>query len=657
VKKHAAMSDLTNSIGGDQASWVDEAMKQLVQIESTFAETFADADVDQVDEQEMNGKGHIIARSGDVLITIPFFVRDGKMEPLDIFIYEGTTFPLSNDRIQELFFNEAEIGAMSTEADGLSVNRVEGSVTKPYGLSVNRVEGSVTQPYKTASLLEIALPKASMSTVRAAVESIEKEAIEKMAAGRGLDVFDKLAKFAEMPSPSRTTLYWHVKMAAPGQYSVWRHVEPMEKGAESFMVTGADGPEFFKKLGHDGILDKVDANGGEYSFLHKEDGKPFMEHQANSSIKEGALNGPMEVFDSMGERQIGISAKEVNYDGTPTGNVVFVGSNLSSRGEKVAGLHVENGGKEYANAVDNWDPHQTTRQAYSNPSSAAWLWKEAGEYFITPTFKVTQILRSGDKPTKLAAQDELGHVTNFVISDKVQRIAPISSDTPGQKVAELHHVPQSYSLVRVPAEKPVMDRDGVEQWNIFKAASDAGSGSIRLSHNGQRYFTGETQGIPESLDTALRGQTFTEKQAQSLMMSLGCTQDFSEEITKEAAEHRTVTIHGLRTSVEAADEPKPALNGAIYDKVASLRPALWKVAAEIEDEWMSDNMIGMNFLEERTTDSFLEALPTLEEVLTVLADLLVASRTDQIDIAPEVVRQAMTSLDEIVNALRALDVE
>jgi len=158
----------------------------------------------------------------------------------------------------------------------------------------------------------------------------------------------------------------------------------------------------------------------------------------------------------------------------------------------------------------------------------------------------------------------------------------------------------------------------------------------------------------------LNARSFTPEEFRLALACCGINEKTAQDIMSVLHEEGTAVVRGIH--VPEPDGPQKVAHDrgkldALLETVEGIRPELWKLAAELDEDGLSDQLVGLNFIEERTIDDFMEALPILEQSVQVLAEMLVQARTEKIDIPPEAIRQAMVSMDEVLHGLQALDAE
>ena len=254
----------------------------------------------------------------------------------------------------------------------------------------------------------------------------------------------------------------------------------------------------------------------------------------------------------------------------------------------------------------------------------------------------------------------MGHPIDWVFDDQVDAICPAEklASTGGTPV---YYAPLRYSLLEVGPYQEVVTPDQWMDITLEKNAEYAQGQVLDVLYDGKYHFHVAANRPAESVKIAGRKQFLSRGEMEVKLACLGVDEVRSKGILQAVESDGRTTVYGLGL-------PKyPESTKLAYDRAAvgraiasveAIRPQLWKWAAETGgEEWMTDRMVGMQFMAERTIEEFVEDLPQIEEVVMMLAEMLDQARTEKIDIVPEILSQAMISLDEVAQNLRALSAE
>jgi hypothetical protein len=112
------------------------------------------------------------------------------------------------------------------------------------------------------------------------------------------------------------------------------------------------------------------------------------------------------------------------------------------------------------------------------------------------------------------------------------------------------------------------------------------------------------------------------------------------------------TVHGI-TDIKLASDPRPQAK-KISSAVRSLRACLVKEAAVMNSAQTVDAVLGIGFLNSENVLHFMARLPYLEQAMSMVGELLFASRLGLSSIPEGASARAFRALDEVVTGLRAL---
>ena len=92
--------------------WSEEIQEQVIrQLPSTSKKRIF-VDISERDENRGFAKGEVVV---DGKLTIPFFVREFKLTPLDIVVHKGKSYAATRKKIMEILFQLARNGKVLKE--------------------------------------------------------------------------------------------------------------------------------------------------------------------------------------------------------------------------------------------------------------------------------------------------------------------------------------------------------------------------------------------------------------------------------------------------------------------------------------------------------------------------------------------------------------
>lgn len=668
--KYAAMSiERAVHVGPSKEEWMRSALELFLRTNPDFDGYESNVEMIESDEANQEGHGQILARRDNVIIRVPFFVSEGKLQPLDVFYMEDQLYPMSKERVDDVFFNVGEeFGTVAPDNVGASLDKGKGG---PAGYS--RVPGGGDiRPYdkQAADLLEKIIEESDPENLKLSVERASDDQIKKLVQSGREDVFHKMAsvteeKEKEMP-PTKSI---RIKMAAPGYYHVEEFAEskagdPFPNVVKRSNIVGQDGPEYIEKVSQENVLDRVDLDGWAILPIEPDNsisvGNP-VELKGLSKIASGDAS----LWRSDGKVRNGVICVMHEYNGDPTEEKLFIGMDEHAIAPEFFGES-----KQASDILDSIDIQNPTRQSVRFAKLASWVWKEEdGSFHATRPFPISQQLKDTDGSFKIAASDSMGRRINFHKAS-VSRIAPQGQEKtaavfvrPETKGDMAYYVPDEYRLIALGDRISTMSELDVIDGMQSKQAQDAGE-RTEIVRAGSRYRVMGTEANKVSAST----KDLTRDEMLILLATHGTTKEAQDQILDALQKNgQSVDIYGIDWDVEPdkTETLKVARDrykiGQVMDVIQGQRDMYWKIASEYSDmdlgTYMTDTALSLDLAEENQIDDFIDRVPLIEESIKTCAELLVQARMGNIEMVPEDVRDAMMSMEKVVQALRGLDAE
>jgi len=142
-----------------------------------------------------------------------------------------------------------------------------------------------------------------------------------------------------------------------------------------------------------------------------------------------------------------------------------------------------------------------------------------------------------------------------------------------------------------------------------------------------------------------------EKEAANTVLKVA----LNRQLEKTALD-KSVNIFGLRSdyiNTKAFEgQEKQARIKDIYRQIADdLRKDLIKEASVLTDPDAVDVVLSLNYINEENLNMYIENIPTMNKIIGVLAQLLIASRMGLSDMNEGAIKKAMEGLDDVVSGL------
>ena len=254
--------DLSVELGDDPDEWIPEILVHVLTKHPYLADSLASPEFEVLDETAQSARGSIIARTGEAVIQIPIIVNEGRLCPVDVFLYQGKPYPLTERRISTVFFSPEMGEALVAPSARMTSRRDEGGLDE----GVRELGGGdefddLAGGYKTGSLRDF-MARASVEAKECLARDLTEnpavfEALKGSCHGLLNHIFSdpKVAEVEEAP-----VCAVQVEATGPGPYRVasWR----VGGLPEEQKCAGAGAAETLAELGADVVLlDRADQEG------------------------------------------------------------------------------------------------------------------------------------------------------------------------------------------------------------------------------------------------------------------------------------------------------------------------------------------------------------------------------------------------------------
>jgi len=639
--------------------WSERAQQMLL---SAFPDLLGDETVVEMveqDEQNQTGIGSILLRRGQAMVQVPFFVRDGHLQPLDLMLFNDELMPLTQKRLQRLFFAQSEPGTLARSgSDGHPI----------YGNTpVNEINAGRQQPpygVKTAALLLEEVVTAQAEGRLAAKVAALPDATLLALAEQGAT--QRLVPPAAPAEPHRA---FHVEAVGPGQYkfAILGRVDGphFPHLHDAYQLAGGAAQAFMEKVGWSEGLQLVDRQG--YATFPVEATVPLLDEALSEDVTTEKLAATGLVWDTAGRAHEGVAMQLHTFDGTPTDAQFFLSPTGHAQAPQIEGQakQADVGALIGAMRLTPW----------SFAQKVAYVWQDdAAGWHITEPLRIKSKVASPEGDTvRLTCITPLGHPVQYKTSSLHamlnKRPAPEAfkgadglglGSGPSEVAVPRHFVPialdtDPIALVGGDTVKAAFaQRRGTPHGSPLRI--EGGHGTWRASH--------------AHMDKVASLDDYT------LPIFLACVgvmpRDQYRVQDKLAADG---SARLWQTDLDAAPAPPPRAATKVarrrtveHQKVAECLAAhapVWltlatdiaKVANPIDGEvanQMTDTGMSLALAEEDQVDAVAQALPQIEEVIAACAQLLIQARKGELPIVPDIIRKAMQALDLLAEHLASL---
>ena len=652
------------SVGSDPMRWPDAALNMLLRTFPQLDGAESSVSIDHVDEQTLSGQGVVAIRHGEQAAEVPFFIDNGIIQPLDVFYYQGEPHPMTADRLNDLILARGEPGQVSTQKTPSAHQSLAQSDTGLRGV-------------KAASALYQTVFAGSSDTIRkqaawtAPMEDLVLLGCEQ-AVARLADEPEGV-KQATDESEDQAVQAVSLSRQAPGLYRVTEYAR-FGQAKTSGLIEGGNARAYFEALGCPEALDQADQTGFvAVPLWHQPPPLLSVDLEADKIASDENVNGPAVVVDPQGQAHQGILCAGHALNGDPLSEQVFVGSGVWARGTKMA-AGADDPADGWPRVLADQDMVRSSRSAVRFAKTACWAWQDDdGTFHATEPFRLDGVHRVGDR-IKVAASDSLGHRVDYEISDRLLRIAPARQTKeatlpegydPVRQVAYL--IPSNYHLVALGDKMSVADPDAVNALYQDQQAAERGGNTVEVIAQGGQYSM-----VCAALDEKKQASTLnlSHPEMRVLWACAGFDKEAQDHLMASLVGQPRLTAYGVPLGQAFAVEEEEVVPPPVYDEkklsaayevVHRVRPHLWdvvKVAAaapEEEQQYLTDSAMATALTERNQMETLTDGLPVLEAASKKLAEMLILTRTEDTDLRPEVVAQAMRSMDQVVQALRSVD--
>lgn len=602
----------------DPSMWTDAIYEQISR-EHPYVSSHLQGDIDwskePIDEDEGNGAGEVIALVGSTPIRIPVVVREFELKPLDLYVRpDGELDYLDSSIILDHFDAETvQVGDrvdpyFDPDQDWAYTNSFMGKIGSydRFSEDAHRMLGYVREEYPSLS------------------ESCDR-------------ILEKSA--ASPPKPYDTLA--------------------MRKGVGGYHAT------LFKQ-GH--VIDRVfidrktafaNPKSRIAKLARKASSDPAidtlrtLDKEATISQSTSAIVGtPPQSFES------GDSAILVTESGEEVEGVVFSRSFLTNPvcGDNAKRMFIADDGAYTVSPGGlkkggrrGLDAETTIRLEDAREGDRGFIAipQPEGEPAMAGPVHILRVFTNAEGEICVKAQTPEEGVVKITLSNNLRRVLPMT----GRRNVERVMAPAS--AVFVPAKEELIPTTASTDAKLASTAIDQGLAAIEMRGSREVVIT----------KTASSQIDLSPAETEALLMSMGATQKTAAQAVRRAvASDSIVRAYGLERPV-AVDRGARAVSRETQQKIAKVvdlwtdgRDAICKLAMEIPNENLQDQMTAMNTLNQYNAVRFSDAAREIEKAKHAVASLLYKARTGEAEsISEDVARDALVALDGLSDALEKLE--
>jgi hypothetical protein len=564
---------------------------------------------------------------GSQKISIPVLVQNSKLFDFDVFNNaDGTFNPITEERISSALF-EGSAFVSSGGAEGkMETDDASFQTDTP---STGMAGTSMGMKSKESALkLVTSIPIEERRAFVAQAEAdpwLATQLKRNPALAQGLT---KIATLKAQPKPDfvipKEVQASVIEKIASG-YRLWA------VGDDSFTPVVAALPNAASSALPGNVI--IDAIEGGASLVSS---KRTKEKVASLPIDAVTESGVYEAIFSTGEKEkVAVFSNVQRLSGRATNTSLCVWEGGSSLQSQIVGTQIKSSGflKE---KVASWGNPV-------GPGDYALHFRDGG---VSEPVKVKHIISEDGKPKQFLFSDSFGREGTFIKTAAVKVMSAFDDNS--------YLIPDDVSFIPLPSFGSRELLESAEQAENTTSLEKSASRVTIVADGGSWSFSGKPV---EKLAFGYKNHT-SYPMALLVMGSLGITPSEAKEKLAEAKSTREAEVyseHVLQSdAVEASD---PSIDEFATELALDLRTNLVKeAAAAIDDMETMDTVLSLGFVTPENINGFIEFLPTYEETLGRLCELLLSTRIGIKDVPESAVASCVKSLTRVIDGLNRLKI-
>ncbi len=599
LKKKAMIKTAGFSLPENNALWNSEILKYLFKTNDWL-------DVDHYflrwgssfDGDKGVGTGAIILSKGEKSFSIPVIIKDFKLQPMDVFFFDGEFRPLTQRTVDEALKNISIADKLTTRKGD-----AESMFKNIFPPAHNKIACMLT-----ASKEELKALTTDPDTAELFARLLTKEA-----------------------GPDVTTVVLE------------------EDSGVGYSIQYMDGGKYFEKkagfkTASDFLKDKVGYNSNQASLLLKEASERVVTVETTEKRASVSRTEPTIVTGSaniLAKTKAGADVAgqlipwTINLDrGAQERVQLLVGENRQILGistEKVIGQHLPG---QKINMI--FSP-----QVYMMPRPGmvvSFAWKGGSGGFITATrmVKIVSMEDIAGEGLLFKVLSEMGGQHNVMLVTGLRK-AVLNKDNKNKAF----YLPSTAVILYAKGEVPEL----ISSMDDYKSVKLAGVDVLSL------YFSKGPGEI--SVNSDLMKKTASPREVRLSLVDLGVPFDEADRAVNDAKTWGSSEIH-LEKQAKSPEVP----DWLVEDIKAIGRSVdLVKLANTLGDVDTIDKILSLNLVNKKNIVVFFKMLPSFKETVRSLAKLLVTSRLGNVGVNTDTVQEAMQALQALVEKMEGFKLE
>lgn len=575
-------------------------------------------------------------------VLIPIIVKDGKLYPLDVFIHNGKSQPMTEERLRRAMFRPELFEAAGQRPGDQDIM---GMLYPPYrsggfGLGGNARVGSIDTG---AGVAKVSSARCVLDAIHGTIKEADVKRVEE-----ALNADPTLqAAFIS----NKATLGFMAKLAQPrpqldgrGMLKVaFQQIPPkviqLSHRSGKFLIKTANPQMLFPEENEVDRPEAMQVVGEDLVRQAERDGTVTV--STDAVIKDSLADARLKTVDEFGEWKVRTAdgrelvgwafPRVVDLDGTNQALAVFSNGSEAAVQENIAGSLVGKG----ANVIDE----------APRGFGCFYLSRQGGATALIPMDILTRF--EGPEGEKgFLATTMLGESITLRLVPGLNKVSEINENTYGipedcgfMPLRELVPLAENPDAFAKTAEAQAIMRDRVE---------------VMYEQGGTYSMRGSST---EKLAQVLPIRFINKDQAVYDLAVLGVTPTHAKEKLAEAHKlSRWVPIDGTRPVTLASEVYHQAKLAAAkrLERLPQIKSLLLKEAAALDDPLSVDRVLSIGFLNPENIGTFIAYLPEFEDTLKKLSELLVASRLGLSSVDAGALERVVKHLDKVIGGLREL---
>lgn len=622
-----AYANLSTNVG----DWVHDITKMVYDKLSFITKFPTKIKLERVDEQRGFGYGSV--KVGQT-VDIPLIIKNFELQPMDVYLYQGKFFPLSEQRLEEVLFNAETFGKPS-DVSGLDQSIYQSNYPPHSGKYV----------YAAQNLL---------SKLDDQIKKEDKDRfVEKVASDIG--IYEAFKASGQLKLLKKALSLKERVYKEPSSILPVNIVQIEKLGSNEFKVTLASDRLYNPK---EAIISKkslCEKFSSEVSREVLERGvfttiqgtrpyRPVLVEDVGEEAKNIKSSGKYQVMDILGDLRLGwVYPNVIDFDVKKTGDKLFTDHLAYSLQSDIVG--VDSSSASHAEDGDGIK--------YSEPQegkTGVFLFSREGKEVVTIPFTVCSPIFDLGTHIRFEASDFYGR--SFII----EITSGVKSITKSKNQESTYLVPADVRYIEL-GRKIIRLQDSTKEYKInSEAEKNAKEKDIIIitSDDGNVYnLAGSNLG-----DVAADARGVGHTKAKWYLVSLGMEPKDAEFALKRAkcsGRAKVIDTKVLLTHAEKLGEVLRDSTYQVFRNRPQLRIDLIKEASFLDDEQTVDKVLALNFVTPENEATFLAYLPSLEDAVQKLAQLLIAVRVGMKRIPESAVKSAMTGMETTISGLRSME--